>query len=457
MAVEPLPVGGADRMPPHNLEAEESVLGAMMISPAAVGDALQVLVPEDFFRESHRTLFRVISELFATGKPSDPVVVAEELKRRGLLEAVGDRAYIYSLVGTTPNPRSIRHYAEIVQEAAFRRSLSDAGYEIANLGFRTGEDVAEVYDRAEDRLFKLGQRMRREGMSHIREPMTESFDRVSYALEHGSKITGLPTGFSRLDDLTGGLQPANLIVVGGRTAMGKTSFALNIAHHAAVHLDKGVLIFSLEMTKAELAQRFLLSEARLNIKKLGRADKEDIMKRVVSAAAALNDAPIYIDDTGDITILEMRSIARQLMAKQSIGLVIVDYMQLMYAGKGEGRRFESRAQEVGKIARDLKATAMDLKVPVIAVSQLRRPPAQIAKKEPSLEDLKESGGIEQNADMVMLIYRRIVDEPENKDAEGIAEIHLAKNRNGQTGKFKLAWIGEYTKFEELAEEGLLPE
>jgi replicative DNA helicase len=447
---------GFDRVPPHNLDAEESVLGSMILSHPAVGTAQEMLSPNDFYKDSHRKIFEILIELFARGSTTDPVVLAEELKSRGLLEAVGDKAYIHTLVDTVPNPYNISHYAQIVRDMSIRRNLIDAGYNIVSIAHSLSDDVAEVYDRAEDTLFQLGKRMRREGLQHIKDPVVQSFNRMAAAKEMGSRLTGVPTGFDYLDELTNGLQPSNLIVVGGRTSMGKTSFALNVAQHAALHERIGVLVFSLEMSSMEIADRFIVGQARINSLKYrqGTLDKEE-WERIVNAAGLLSEAPIYLVDMGDITIMEMRTMARQLMAKEQIGLVIVDYIQLLYGGRADGRRYESRAQEVSKIARDLKVMAMDLEIPIIAVSQLRRPAAHMVKKEPSLEDLKESGGIEQNADMVLLLYRPEVDEPSVPEYQGIAQLHIAKHRNGQTGKFKLAWIGEYARFEHMAtEEGI---
>lgn len=446
------PMTSLERVPPHNLEAEESVLGSMILSHRAVAEVQDLLRPEDFYKEAHRKIYQVIIELYAGGSTTDPVVLAEELKSRGMLEAVGDRAYIYSLVDTTPNPSNARHYANIVRDMSIRRNLVDVGYEITDLGYQVGEDVEEMYDRAEGSLFNLGKQMRRQGLSHIKEPLKDSFNRLSDAIERGSSVTGVPTGFYELDRLTGGLQPSNLIVVGGRTSMGKTSFALNVTRHAALREEVGVLIFSLEMSKAEVAERLLLSEAEVESTKyrVGKVGDRE-MERIVKAAELLSNAPIFIDDTGDITLLEMRTIGRQMKAKENIGLMVVDYIQLLYMGKSEGRRYESRAQEVSKIARDLKVIAMDLGIPVIAVSQLKRQ----GQKKPTLEDLKESGGIEQSADLVILIYRPEVDDP-NPDLRGIADINLAKHRNGQTGDFKVYWKGSHAKFENLVEEKSLP-
>jgi len=456
MALEPVASSSSpDRIPPHNLEAEESVLGSMILSHQAAAEALDVLAPDDFYKEPHRTIYRALADLYAGGSTTDHVVLAEELKRRGQLESVGDRAYLLMLTDTTPNPHNIKHYASIVRDMAFRRNLINVGYDITGLGFAAGDEFADLYDSAEQSLYNLGKRMRREGLTHIRNPLLVSFNRMSEAKEKGSAVTGVATGFYDLDKITSGLQPSNLVIVGGRTSMGKTSFALNVAHHAAVREKTGVLIFSLEMNKTDIAERMLLSEARVDSGRYRTGDVDETdMERIVHAAGILSNAPIYIDDTGDLKLLEMRSIARKLLStEKNIGLIIVDYIQLMYSDK----RTESRAQEVSRIARDLKVMAMDLEVPVLAVSQLRRPPPTVQKKDPSLEDLKESGGIEQNADVVVLIYRPEVDEPQNMDKKGIAEINLAKHRNGRTAKFKLYWMGSYSKFENPAEEDLLQE
>jgi replicative DNA helicase len=455
MAIELAATSSFDRVPPHNLEAEESVLGSMILSPGAVAEAHEVLVPEDFYKESHRKIFQVLVELYAGGKTTDPVVLAEELKRRGQLEAVGDRAYIYLLSDTTPNPHTVRHHAQIVRDMAFRRNLIDVGYDVTNLGYDISDEAGEAYNKAEGAIFALGKRMRRGRLSRINEPLVESFNRMEEARARGSQITGVETGFTKLDRITAGLQRSNLVVVGGRTSMGKTTFALNVAMHAALSTGVGVLIFSLEMSKIELSERLLCTHAKIDSGdyRTGRIS-DDRFVDIVTSTGVLSNAPIFIDDTGDITMLEIRSKARQLISRENIGLIIVDYIQLMHIpGFREGRQ-----QEVSRIARDLKVLAMELEVPVLAVSQLRRPAVTVSReKKPSLEDLRESGAIEQNADVVILIYRPEVDSPKDVELRGMAEINLAKHRNGATDQFNLAWIAGYTKFENLAEEGLLAE
>ncbi|MBU4194303.1 MAG: replicative DNA helicase [Actinobacteria bacterium] len=443
-----------DRVPPHNLEAEESVLGSMILSHRAAAEAQELLVADDFYTDAHRKIYGTLVELYAGGSTTDPVVLAEELKKRGTLESVGDRAYIYSLVDYTPNPHNVKHYARIVRDMAFKRSLIEVGYEVTSLGYSTANGVEEAFDKSESAIFGVGKRMRRERLTHINEPLKESFQRMEKARKQGSAITGVETGFERLDKLTSGLQPSNLIVVGGRTAMGKTSFALNIAHHASVRRGLGVLIFSMEMSKVDISERLLCTQAKVSSTdyRIGKISDERFVD-IVDATGVLSNAPIFIDDTGDLTMTQMRSKSRQLMSKEDIGLIILDYIQLMHI---PGFR-EGRVQEVSRIARDLKVMAMELEIPVIAASQLRRSSQSVGKKEPNLEDLRESGAIEQNADLVVLIYRREVDEPRNLDCRGVAEINLAKHRNGEGGKFKLAWIGEHTQFANLsAEEEAFP-
>lgn len=429
-------------------------MGSMLLDNRAVAEVQELLTPDDFYTEAHRKIYRVLTELYAGGSTTDSVVLAEELMKRGELEAVGDRAYIYSLIGATPGPQNARHYARIVRDMAFKRALIDVGYEVTNMGYSTAADVEEAFDQSEAAIFAVGKRMRRERLVHINVPLKESFHRMEEARKRGSDITGVETGFQRFDQLTSGLQRSNLIVVGGRTAMGKTSFALNIAYHASVKKGLGVLIFSLEMSKVELSERLLCTEARISSTDYRKGKiSDDRFVDIVDATGVLSNAPIFIDDTGDMTLMEMRSKARQLAAKENIQLVIVDYIQLMHI---PGFR-EGRTQEVSRIARDLKVLAMELEIPVLAVSQLRRPPATVGKKRPSLEDLRESGAIEQNADLVILIYRPEVDDPRNLDYKGIAEIDLAKHRNGEAGQFRLTWIGERTQFGNLsAEEEAFP-
>ncbi len=430
-------------MIPHNLEAEESVLGSMILSHKAVAVAQELLVAEDFYREAHRKIYQVLIELYAAGKTTDPVVLAGELKRRGLLEAVGDRAYIATLLDTTPNPYNMRHYAKTVREMALRRQLIEAGAKISQLGQSLYGDLSDQLGEAESEIYAVGDRMREERICHIAEPVRDSYNRMMEAGKLEKKLTGVPTGFWELDGTTHGLQPSNLIIVGGRTSMGKTAFAVCVAHYLGVECNIPVFIFSLEMNRVEVAERLILCNGDLDSTtyRIG-ALSPDEMARARRATEAISRAPIFIDDRGDRNLSQMRSIARQMRSAENIQLFIVDYIQLLYGRE----KSESRAQEMSRIARQLKVMAMELKVPVMAVSQLRRKPQDTRRKEPEMEDLKESGGIEQNADLVLLLYRPEVDKPHEDELRGLADLTLAKHRNGMTKKMRLYWCGASSKF-----------
>lgn len=433
-----------NRTMPHNLELEENVLGAMLSRSQAVAEALEVLNADDFYRDQHRVIYSVLVDLYATSRPTDYAALADELKRRGQLEAVGDRAYLVALYGSCPNPYSVKYYAERVRDLAIRRELVNASYKIADLGYSTEGELDTQLAEAEGQLYEVGARLRNESIGHITVPLADSLERMEKARQKGGRVTGLATGFNELDGLTCGLQPSNLIIVGGRTSMGKTSFALNIAHYAAVQQGLPVLVFSLEMVKIEVAERLILAEALIdsNRYRAGNLTNEEV-QRARAAAKKIGAAPIIVDDEGDRSLNEIRSISRRLVSAEGVRLIVVDYIQLLY---GDSRKHENRAQEVSRIARSLKVMAMELGVPVIAVSQLRRPAPTVSRKEPQMEDLKESGGIEQNADLVILLYRPEVDHPGNLDLAGVAEVNLAKHRNGRTGKLKLVWVGSYSSF-----------
>lgn len=432
-----------DNVPPNNIQAEESTLGAMILRPSSISDALEMLEGEDFYREQHRMIFEVLTTLYSTGKPTDHVTIADELKRRGQLETIGNLAYLARLSADCPVPENVGYYAAVVREMSMRRKLIEAGYSTAVLGNAIRDDLEEQLSEAEAAIYSVGDRLRRESMTHISGPVETSIKRLHEVRESGSRITGIPTGFRELDAVTCGMQPSNLIIIGGRTSMGKTSLALNIAYHVGVTEGKGVLVFSLEMNRVEVAERLVLRDCGLDSGnyRSGNVTQHELEK-VHQSARIISGAPIYVDDEGDRSLTEIRSIARRRVTSEHVELVIVDYIQLLYGEK----RTESRAQEVSKIARTLKVMAMELAVPVIACSQLRRPSPGITRKEPHLEDLKESGGIEQNADLVLLIYRPEVDEPENLDLKALADVHLAKHRNGKTTMFRLFWTGGSSSF-----------
>ena len=392
----------AGRVPPHNLEAEESVLGAMLLSRDAIAAALECCTAEDFYKPAHAHVFAAITSLYTRGEPADPVTVAEELRRAGLAEAVGDPALLVSLQVNTPSTANAAHYARIVEELALLRRLVAVAGEIADLGYSVPEDVEQAVDRAETLVFEVAQRRVVDTLSPLRDLLAQSLDHLEHLYEREETITGVPTGYADLDERLAGLQPSNLVVVGARPAMGKTSFALGIVSHAAMAATKPVLLFSLEMSHLELTQRLLCSEARVDATRMrnGRLLDSDWPK-ISDAIGRLGDAPIFIDDNPNVTVMDIRAKARRLMARQGLGLVVIDYLQLM-----TGRtRAENRQVEVSEISRGLKILARELNVPVIALSQLSRNLEMRQDKRPVLADLRESGSIEQDADVVLFIYR----------------------------------------------------
>ncbi len=438
------PVAG--RVPPHNLDAEESLLGAMLLSRDAIAEAVECCTAEDFYKPAHAHVFSAVTSLYARGEPADPVTVAEELRRTGALEAVGDQSILLTLQVNTPSTANAGHYARIVEEHALLRRLVRVAGEIAELGYSVPEDVGMAVDRAESMVFEVAQRRVVDTMSPLRELLAQSLDHLEQLFERGEAITGVPTGYADLDERLAGLQPSNLVVVGARPAMGKTSFALGIVEHAAVKARVPVLLFSLEMSHLELTQRLLCSEARVDATRMrnGRLLESDWPK-ISDAIGRLGDAPIYIDDNPNQTVMDIRAKARRLKSREGLGLVVVDYLQLM-----TGRHTtENRQVEISEISRGLKVLARELSVPVIALSQLSRNLEMRADKRPVLADLRESGAIEQDADVVLFIYRDEVYNPESAD-RGSAEIIIAKHRNGPTGVTQLAFVDHHTRFANMA-------
>ena len=435
-------------IPPQNLDAEESVLGAMMLSPGAIGAVSEVLSASDFYRESHAKIYRAALPLYGRGEPVDAITLVDELERRGELEEVGGKVGIHELAALVPAASNAAHYARIVRDMATLRGLVRAGQEIARLGVeRQGEDTVELVDRAEQIVFELAQSRVSGDFSHIEELLKESFERITALYEAGAEITGVPSGFRDLDHLTTGFQPGNLVIVAARPSMGKSGLALNIAANLAIRHQIPVALFTLEMSKAEVTQRLMCSEAKVESQKLrtGKLAPDD-WPRLTAACDKLAKAPIYVDDSGSITMMEIRSKSRRLkMREPGLGLIIVDYLQLMTTET----RAENRVQEVSEISRNLKRLARDLDVPVLALSQLSRAVEQRHDKRPILSDLRESGSIEQDADLVLFIYRDEYYDPDS-DQQGLAEIHLAKHRNGPTGVVKLSFLKRFAKFADLA-------
>ncbi len=434
-----------DRTLPHSLDAERSVLGAILLRNEVINEAVEIIKPEHFYRDAHRLIYDKMIALGDRGRAIDLVTLTEELGRAGKLEEIGGPAYIASLVDGVPRSDSAGHYASIVKEKAMRRSLIFAANKILASAFTAEEEADDLVDDAERSVFEIADSSLRSGFVPLKKLVEESFQTLEKLQEHKGLVTGVPTGFDQLDEMTSGLQPSDLIIVAARPSMGKTSFTLNIAQHVGTKTDMTVGFFSLEMSKEQLFMRMLTSEARIDAHRfrsgfLGEQDYE----RLATALGTLEAARVFIDDSAAIGVLEMRAKARRLKAEHGLHLLVIDYIQLM---QGRGR-FDNRQQELASISRALKGLAKELHVPIVALSQLSRAPDARADHRPQLSDLRESGALEQDADVVLFIYRE--DQYERKDeTEGTAEIIIGKQRNGPTGLVKLAFIKEHTRFENL--------
>jgi replicative DNA helicase len=436
--------------PPQNVEAEQMLLASLMAAPANAAEAAALVVADDFYKESHRRIYSAIVDLFMAGEPIEPLTVVEQLTKSGDVEAVGGRMGVLEVMDSPYIAASYRTYGEIVRDTATQRRLLQVGQRIEALVAQREGETSDMLQSAEDLIFQLSQKRVRGDFKGAHDLVVESMERLVAASERGSEITGLATGYSDFDRLTGGLRPANLVVVAARPSMGKTALALGIAEHAALADQRSVAIFSLEMSSDELIQRLLCSAAMVDASRLrtGRLSQDD-WPRVSHAADRLSNAKIFIDDSEGMTVGEMRTKARRLMSREGLDLVIVDYIQLMEGPRG--RRDENRVQELSSISRSLKMMARDLGVPIICISQLNRAPDARNDKRPLLSDLRESGAIEQDADLVLMIYR---DDYYNEDSEekGIAEVNIVKHRNGPTDRVRLTFMGTYAKFGNLARE-----
>jgi len=430
---------------PQNIEAEQSVLGGILIDNEALHKVLEIIEPNDFYRDNHKKIFLAFLELSENNTPLDIITVTELLQKKGELTNIGGATYLASLVDSVPTTANITHYAKIIKEKSILRSLIAKATDIVNMGFEASEDVAEILDKAEEAIFSITQQRIQTSYYSIKEIIKQTFKTIEELSSKRDSVTGIPTGFVDFDRLTAGLQPSDLIIIAGRPVMGKTSFTLNIAQHAATRAGVPVGFFSLEMSKEQLALRMLCAEARINSQKIrsGFLSERDWL-RLTDAAATLSEAPIFIDDTPALSVLEIRAKARRLRSEHNIGLIIVDYLQLM---KGRGK-VDTREREISEISRSLKALAKELNIPVVAVSQLNRRVEERENKRPRLADLRESGAIEQDADLIVFIYR---DEVYNEDTpdKGIAEVIIGKQRSGPTGVVKLAFLDKYTRFENL--------
>ena len=440
------PASGGGRVPPHNLQAEESLLGAMLLSRDAIASAVEVCSADDFYKPAYGHVFDAITSLYGQGEPADPVTVADELRRADLLDAIGGPPTLISLQSNTPATSNAARYARIVEEHALLRRLIGVANEIAELGYSVPEDVTSAVDRAEAMVFDVAQRRVSDTLAPIRDLLHASLDRLEALFERGDTITGVATGYADLDERLAGLQPSSLVIVGARPGAGKTSFALGMVAHAAMEGQVPTLMFSLEMSHLELTQRLLCAEARVDATRMrnGRLLDSDWPK-ISHAIGRLGEAPIYIDDNPNITVMDIRAKARRLKSREGLGLVVVDYLQLM-SGRSSA---ENRQVEVSEISRGLKILARELNVPVVALSPLSRNLETRADKRPVLADLRESGSLEQDADVVMFIYRDELYNPESAD-RGTAEIIVAKHRNGPTGVAQLAFLDHYTRFANMA-------
>ncbi len=430
------------RIPPNSMEAEQSVLGSMLLDKEAVAAAAEVLHGEDFYSDAHREIYEAILDIYDRGMPADLVTLAEALRQRGTLESVGGGTYISDLSMSVPSTANVRYYIRIVEEKAILRRLIAASGDIMQESYAASEDLDIIIDHAEKKIFDISQRKNDRDFEPIKTILLDTYSRIEELAKNKGKIVGVATGFRDFDLRTSGLNPSDFVLIAGRPSMGKTSFALNIAQYAAVHSKVPVAIFSLEMSKDQLVQRMLSCQAHIELQKIRTGDltEEDWIK-LVHAATPLSQAPIFIDDTPAISAMEIRSKARRLKLEHGLGMIVIDYLQLM-SGRGN---IESRQQEVSDISRSLKALARELEVPVVTLSQLSRGPEARQDHRPMLSDLRESGAIEQDADLVVFLYR---DEYYNPDSEkqNIAEAIIAKQRNGPTGTVELVWLGQYTQF-----------
>lgn len=436
------------RLPPQNLEAEQSVLGSIMIENDAINRAVEFIAPEDFYRESHRKIFSAMLEISEKGEPIDLITLSNTLKTAGALEDVGGAAYLSFLVDSIPTAANCATYARIIREKSILRRLIQGATEIVTRGYEATDDVEQFLDHSEKIVFDIAQKRIKQGFVAMKDIVKQSFKNIEILSEKREVVTGVPTGFIELDRMTAGLQPSDLIIVAGRPSMGKTAFALCIVAHAALHRKIPCAIFSLEMSKEQLAQRMLCMEARIDASKIrGGFLTDSDWPKLTQTCGDLSDAPIFVDDTPAMNILEMRAKARRLQKEHGLGLIVVDYLQLMRGVHAT----DSREREISEISRSLKALAKELSVPIIALSQLNRMVENRKPPKPILADLRESGAIEQDADLILFLFREEVYDRDTVN-KGIAEVIIGKQRNGPIGDVRVAFLGPFTRFENLARD-----
>lgn len=440
----------SETLPPQNLEAEERVLGAIMLAPNAIESCAEIVRPADFFRVSHGRIYEAALALYLNGDPVDALAVVEELEKANRLDDAGGRVRVNELAALAPAAGNVAHYAQIVADAALRRGMTAAAAEIHRLAFhRDGHDARALLDMAEAALFAIAETRQTSDFVKADVIIREAYERLSALFESGADVVGVPTGLRRLDEFTSGLQPGNLVVIAARPSMGKSGMVLGILAHIAIRIQRPAALFTLEMSRYEIAQRLLAAEGLVDSASLrnGRVRGED-WPRILAASESVAGAPLYIEDSATVTATDIRSRARRLKAREpGLACIAVDYLQLMTSGRTQ----ENRVQEVAAISRSLKALARELDIPVLALSQLSRAPEQRHDKRPILSDLRESGSIEQDADLVWFLYRDEYYHPEDTDQHGIAELNIAKQRNGPTGTIKLSFVKRYARFGDLHE------
>lgn len=437
------------KLPPQSVEAEMSILGGILLENEAINRVLDILVPEDFYRESHRKIMKAMIELNEHREPCDLITLTTVLKKRGELEEVGGGAYLATLVDFVPTAANIAYYARIVKEKAIARNLISAATEIVTDGYDEQSEIEQLLDKAQKTIFEISENRLKTPYFQLSAILKDTIRHIGELYEKKDHTTGVPTGFIDLDEKTAGFQRSDLIIIAGRPSMGKTAFALNIAQYASMYAEPRcpVAVFSLEMSKEQLVTRLLCSEARVDASRLRTGHLlEGEWEKVIHGAEKLFEAKLFIDDTPAISVLEMRAKARRLKAEHGIGMIVVDYLQLMRGGGAP----ESRQQEISEISRSLKALAKELSVPVVALSQLNRGLESRTDKRPMMSDLRESGAIEQDADVIMFVYRDEVYNKDNPDVRGKAEIIIGKQRNGPIGTVNLTFLGEFTRFENYA-------
>jgi len=438
---------GLDRTPPQDVEAEQSVLGSMLLSKDAVADVVEITRGPDFYRPAHEAIYEIVLDLYSRGEPADAITVANELERSGQLARVGGRPYLHTLIEMVPTPAHAAEYAEIVRERAILRRLVEAGTRITQMGFVGDGDVDDIVDRAQNEVYQVTERRTSEDYVSLGVSLESTLEEIEAIHGHDGKMVGVPTGFADLDELTNGLHPGQLVIVAARPAMGKSTLGLDFARSAAIEKGLTTAIFSLEMSRSEITMRLLSAEARVELGRIrqGRMGEED-WARMAQKMGNLSDAPLFIDDSPNMSMMEIRAKCRRLKQRHDLKFMILDYLQLMSSGK----RVESRQVEVSEFSRQLKLLAKELNVPIVAIAQLNRGPEQRTDRRPMLADLRESGSIEQDADMVILLHRDDYYTKEASERPGEADIMVAKHRNGPTRDIAVAFQGHYSRFVDIA-------